>query len=430
MEPRRDFLIKMLGGATFLSSRPLENIPETVPLHGSNPLSYAIDNPYEGIRWNEIQFVPSATHVHVENQDKLDKVYHHSGLRHIPISNYYPSAPYYPAEKIRHNQFMKQDFGVVYSPDDEKKGKERWNNAQFLPGPIDWNEVIMNPRTGWFNELPDDLKAKLPFKTGDYLFPNIPKDVIISPNAEHHSFTDAPLHACAVGSLFASGDFDAHSVFKTLDHGYSYGTGLPWKAAFKKMLDQLLFKDAGGITINHPVWSGLNFEQVAEMLDYDSRVMGIEVFNDTCFTAFGNPEQGWALKLWDSILKTNRRCLGFFVPDHQVGLGRNILLVPAFTEYECLKAYRKGAFFGALTGAGVMFTQIQLSDNELKIGLNKPGAIRIMTNAGEAQKGGGTEASFKIPLNEKGVPSISYVRVEVSDENSEQIFSQPIRFLS
>ena len=166
------------------------------------------------------------------------------------------------------------------------------------------------------------------------------------------------------------------------------------------------------------------------MLDFDSRVMGIEVFNDTCFTAFGNPEQGWALKFWDSILKTKRRCLGFFVPDHQVGLGRNILLVPRFTEYECLKAYRKGAFFGALTSGGVMFTEIRLSDNVLKISLNNPAAIRIVTDAGQAQRSNGKEASFRIPLNEKGIPAISYVRVEAADENSEQIFSQPIRFLS
>lgn len=197
-----------------------------------------------------------------------------------------------------------------------------------MEGPIDWNAIIMDKRTGWLNELPEDLQEKLPFKQGDYLFKNIPSDVIISPNAEHSNYTNSSLHACAVGSLYASGNFDVRNYYKTADHGYAGGTSVTWEVAFKGMIEKLLFKDAGGVTINHPTWSGLTFGEVIRMLDFDPRVLGIEVYNDTCATNYGEPERGWALKLWDEVLKTNRRCFGFFVPDHTLGRGRNILLTP------------------------------------------------------------------------------------------------------
>jgi hypothetical protein len=107
-----------------------------------------------------------------------------------------------------------------------------------------------------------------------------------------------------------------------------------------------------------------------------------------------------------------------------------MLLVPSFTEYECLKAYRTGAFFGALTGETIKFTNISLEKNLLKIGLNIPATIRFVTNNGEAQKSVDVEKTFQIPVNSNGVPAISYVRVEAIHENGEQIFSQPIRFLA
>ena len=429
MDQRRDFIRKMIMGAAGFSILPAIT-KAGLKAFGDAPAElYSIDNPYDGIDWTKIIYTPSATHVHIEGQAKLDAIYNRFKLRHIPISNYYPSAPYYPANKIRENNFIIQDFSVVYNPDNAIQGKERWTNAKSLQGPIDWNKIIMDPQSGWYKDLPEDLKERLPIKPGNLLYPNIPKDVIISPNAEHHSFANSPLHACAVGSLYASGNFDVHNDFKTIDHGYAAGTGLPWEKVFAQMLDKLLFKDGGGITINHPTWSGLTFDEVIKMVDFDKRVMGIEVYNDTCATNYGEPERGWALKLWDAVLKTNRRCLGFFVPDHTIGRGKNILLVPQFTEHECLKAYRKGAFFGALSGETLSFTNISLADNLLKVGLNNTAYIRIITNEGDAQKTRAKEVEFNIPLDSKGIPAVSYVRIEATDDYSELIFSQPIRFL-
>lgn len=389
MDTRRNFVKKMIGGGVFLSHLRLSGRPPCV-----------IDNPYAGIRWEKVKYIPSTSHVHIENQEKLDKIYHSFGLKHIPISNYYPSAPAYPLGSIRYNQYA-----------------------------VPWNDIICKGPHAWINELPADLQARLPFQLGDYIFKNVPPDIIVSPNAEHHSFTNTPLHSNALGSLYSSGNFDVHDVFKTKEHGYAMGTNLPWETVFKKMIDQLLFPDAGGITVNHPVWSGLPFDEVIKMLDFDPRVLGIEVYNDTCATNYGDPGLGWAIKLWDDILRTGRRCLGFFVPDHTIGRGKNILLAPAFTEYDCLKAYRTGTFFGALNGSGLQFTNIGLDNNDLSVTLNGWATIRFVTDKGEAQKTSGKDAIYKIPSASDGTPAVRYVRIEAIDEHSEQIFSQPIRFI-
>jgi hypothetical protein len=427
MEKRRQFIKRSLNVAIFaaVSNDVLSKI------YGSQKrtLPYDVDNPYDGVNWDRFQQIASASHVHITDQEKLDKMYNQFKLRHIPISNYYPSAPYYPADQIRQNQFMvSQNFDLMYNPDISKKGKDRWLSASAIKGPSDWNAILMDEKKGWYTSLPEEQKKQLPFKVGERVFKQIPKDVIISPNAEHHSFTNSSLHSNAIGSLYSSGTFDARNRFGTFDHGYCYGTGLPWQQVFEKMIKGFLFADAGGITINHPVWSSLSFDEICQMLDFDKRVLGIEVFNDTCYTAFGDPDKGWALKLWDQVLRTKRKCFGFFVPDHTAGKGRNILLVPQFNEYECLKAYRKGAFFGALDGSGLAFTRIQIDQDRLSVGINKPGSIRVVTDIGEPKVYDGNLMEYVLPKDGAGIPQISYIRIEASDETSEQIFSQPILF--
>jgi hypothetical protein len=427
MSKRRGFIKKMIAGAvlTTFSSNGL------LKLYADNSVTegYIVDNPYDGVNWGKYQHIASTTHVHINNQEKLDKIYHDFKLRHIPISNYYPSTPYYPIEKIRENQFkVKQNFGTVYDINNTKN--DRFKNGKFLDGPLDWNKIIMDSETGWYNKLSQEKKDKMPFKEGSPLFTNIPKDMIISPNAEHHSFTNSSLHSNAVGSMYSSGTFDAHSEFLTTQNGYSFGTGLPWETVFAKMIDQLLFADGGGITINHPLWSRLNFNDLCNMLDFDQRVLGIEVYNDTCETSTNTPQKGWSVELWDQVLSSGRNCYGFFVPDHTLGKGRNILLVSEFTEHACLKAYRNGTFYGAINGSGLGFTNITLRKDHLEVVLNKPGNIRFVTNRDQVKKENVTQAKFSIPKDNPKKPAITYVRVEAEDELGEKIFSQPIRFTS
>lgn len=393
---------------------------------GINP-KVEIDNPYKTVDWDKAIQIRSTSHVHLLDQGALNRA-EKLGYRHLPISNYYPSAPYYPIESMRQNQFrVKQDFGAVRIVDGE---------PQYIDGPIDWNKIIMDKETGWYDSLTVAQQEELPFTVGEPIFTEIPDNIIFSPNAEHHSFANVSgnVHVNTLGSLYSSGTFDARNRFKTYydGGGYSFGAGLTWQDSFEKIFDQLLFEDGGGVTINHPTWSNeqhggdSNLPQslIEEMLDFDERVLGIEVLT----------QGSWSLEMWDNILKTGRKCFGFFVPDWAVSMneplgGFNVLLLDDFTEHACLKAYRDGAFFGSqFGGTDLIFNKIALEDDELRIEVNSKSNITIITDKGSSEVGDSKQTTYKIPLDVNNTPTIKYIRVEAENGN-ERIFSQPIRFI-
>ena len=120
---------------------------------------------------------------------------------------------------MRWGQFrVKQDFGVV---------KVVNGQPRYIEGPIYWNDTIMDQESDWYNSLTELQQQELPFEVGDYIFKNVPDQVIFSPNAEHHAFANVSgsVHVNSLGSLFSSGTFDAKNNFKTFWGGgeYSYG---------------------------------------------------------------------------------------------------------------------------------------------------------------------------------------------------------------
>ena len=420
MVDRRAFL-KKIGYMGISAGIPLRLSSKTInnALNRKNK-KFDIDNPYQSVDWGKANHIRSTSHIHITDQKGLNKAAE-LGYQHLPVSNYYPSTPYYPIDQIRKNQFrVKQDFGVMRLPKDKE--------PQYIEGPIDWNKIIMDKETGWYDSLPKERQEELPFKLGDFIYKDVPDSIIFSPNAEHHAFTNAKgsLHVNSLGSLFSSGTFDAHNKFLTFWNGgnYSYGAGMSWQDAFKGILDQLLFEDGGGITINHPTWSKMEQAPIEEMLDFDPRVLGIEVLT----------QGSWSVEMWDNILKTGRKCLGFFVPDWGVQVtedyrGFNVLLVDDFTEHNCLKAYRDGAFFGSEYGGDLKFNKISLEDDQLTVQTNTKSIISIITDRGISKiNSDTTNTIYKIPLDAYNIPTIKYVRVEAEDENKERIFSQPIRF--
>ena len=137
---------------------------------------------------------------------------------------------------------------------------------------------------------------------------DIPEGIPEAPNAEHHSFTNSHAHINGVGSMFASGTFDARDRFKTKEHGYAIGTGLPWERVFETILKELIVSDGGGITINHPVLSKLSFDEVTKMLDYDSRVLGIEIYSDPGEQIDCLPRRKWKLQLIRRIKSAFSNC--------------------------------------------------------------------------------------------------------------------------
>lgn len=295
-------------------------------------------NPYADVEWSTVQRVASVSHMHAGSLNSLMRAYD-GGIRHFPISNYYPSAPWYPLDQ----------------------------------------------------------------KYGD-----VPNDAIGSPNAEHHGMTNGKpnFHFNGVGSFYDSGE----KVNKR------------WQEAFSICLSQLQYDDGGGITINHPTWSGLDFSDVLQLLDFDHRVLGIEIFNHSSQLSNGS---GWALTMWDAVLMTGRRCWGFCVSDHAHNtnpdgwLGRSILLLPELTEHSALKAYRDGAFYGALVGSGLTFQSITATSSQITVTLDKSATIRFIVNGRVEKTVAGSSGSYDFGVSDR------YVRVEATD-GTETIFSQPV----
>ena len=202
------------------------------------------------------------------------------------------------------------------------------------------------------------------------MFSDVPADAISCPNAEFAHFVQSPtsFHMNGLGSMWSAGN--------DIDTSPDIG----WRESIVRMLGNLLYADAGGVTINHPIWSRLPFGQCIEVLDFDDRVLGIEILN----TSVANLEAG--ILLWDKILKTGRRCFGFCVPDHysenhDEWVGRESILANA-DNYSCLKAYRKGAFYSRIKNTNLIFTSINATKTNLSVTTANANSIKIITNNG------------------------------------------------
>ncbi|MDD4097681.1 MAG: hypothetical protein PHC30_02815 [Lentisphaeria bacterium] len=358
--------------------------------------------PYQNLDWGSAHQVLTASHMHVSNQAKLD-VFLKRGFEFFTLSNYYPSAPYYPMSAMRSGQFrVRQEHAVV-------------KDGVLTPGPFEWNAIL----APWIDQVEEELRKSYPFQVGGPLFTNLPPHLLEAPNAEHHSFTNTHAHINAPGSLYASGTFDARNRFLSSTHGYNFGTGLPWQTAFAAMLGQLLIPDGGGITINHPYWSNLSDDTVQEMLDFDPRVLGIEVFNQSC----AKIDKAWSEACWDRVLATGRQCFGFFVPDHGSTDGVNILLVQEKTAADCLRAYRLGNWYGAIMGKGLRFRKVTCDNNTVTAECDGDATIQVISKLGVIAEKQGRSLTCALTDPEKHV----YARVKAvaANESGEMLFSQP-----
>ena len=367
--------------------------------------------PYSDVDWSSVKEVHTTSHGHCTNQGMLDG-YLERGLDLITMSNYYPSAPYVPAAEMTANHYKLHHKHPVMV-----KGKR-------VQGPFDWNRIIDE----WKDELPEDLRKTLPFKEGGKMFKPLPPNVMEAPNAEHHSFVGSPSHMCCPGSNFASGTFDVRGKYRTNSHGYSLGSAEPWRDAIDHMLGGLIYPEGGGVTINHPAWSCLLDSHIQEMLDYDPRVLGIEVYNQSChpFAQFrwsrANCED-----YWDRTLATGRQCFGFFVPDWAVKEGVNVLLVQERTVKACMEAYRKGNFYGAIKGRHILgFTSIQFDGTRLKVTLDKKAHVQVLSAKGLLKTGNVDTMEYAVAPADRERHVYLRVRAYALDKSDEIIFSQPM----
>jgi hypothetical protein len=374
--------------------------------------------PYDGLDWSNVVKVKTTSHGHCTSQWWLNQ-YLKRGLELITMSNYYPSAPWCPAANMTENYYkLHHTFPVMV-------------NGVRRDGPFDWNAII-DP---WKSELSADYAKDFPFVEGGRIFQSLPAGILEAPNAEHHRFLledgsiATNLHMCSPGSTFASGTFDAHNYYKTLSHGYNYGSGEYWGTAIDRMIDGMVYPDGGGVTINHPSWTKLDRYLMAEILDWDPRVLGIEVIEGKGY----NSES-----YWDWALSTGRQCFGFFVPDWWVDqkvFGANILCVPEKTVHECMKAYRLGNFYGAKNAQDELaFTSISFNDGEggtktISATTDKTARFEIITSHGVVKETTGTSVTWSSEMDGEwqGPKYHIFARVKAyaTDGSGEELFSQP-----
>lgn len=264
------------------------------------------------------------------------------------------------------------------------------------------------------------------YPLSDY-FTDIPDGAIGCPNAEHHnSSIGGYVHLNGLGSTFSSGSE------KGGEH-YGYDGGR-WQNLFRDIIDNLLYSDGGGVTINHPCWTHDKMNEfsaahVEKMLDYDrERILGIEIYTDS---SEGEEEaerqHAYALTMWDEVLCTGRRCWGFGTPDwgayantDGTWRGRTILLVPAKTEHDALVAYRKGAFFARVNNTALAFTNISFDSDSYALTATASGATSMATVID------GVYTTYQSDSISVDVPrSATYVRIEAYSAD-DKIFSNPI----
>lgn len=409
---RREFMMLGAAGAIVSAAEALPKGSNLRKKASKKSLPPRNRRPYSGLDWSKVVKVKTTTHGHCLRQSMLD-IYLKRGFGLLTISNYYPSAPYWPLEKMTENYYrVHHDHPVVV-------------NGKRTDGPFDWNKIVSQ----WQGELAEAQAKEFPFKEGKKLFNPLPEGVLEAPNAEHHSFLHADgrgtgsLHMCCPGSVYKSGTFDARNRFKSKSHGYHFGSGEYWKTAVDGMIDGLICPDGGGVTVNHPTWSKLDREFLLEIMDHDPRVLGIEVLESA-----RNSE-----KYWDWVLATGRQCFGFFVPDWGITkkiFGVNVLCVQERTLEGCLRAYRKGDFYGAAIGLDALaFTSITFDGKRLRATTDKPARFEVITARGVVKESTGNEVFWDVVPNGSGegphVDVFARVKAYAVDGSEEELFSQP-----
>jgi hypothetical protein len=450
-------------------------------------------NPYEGIDWDSCDFVHSMSHQHQGQTEASRQVFHGMGYRHFAFSNYYPSAPTYPLPEA----FASAHPKVIAAPNSEQHS--------FTDSGLHFNALGSMLATGYGSSLGAKDSAVSPLR---HRFENLNVfddrrpwlgvyrlDIRLAGKGGGAAKAKAMLNVqgaveCAVRENYAAGDevrerelaagnhsLHLRTTADAIDVQLSYdtealtitqfrlmqGTNRPWRDVFRAALDGeaidgrkhggLLFADGGGITLNHPTGK---IEDYLGYLDFDKRVLGIEVWNQLT-SGFGSNKgfydnaQGPHLhfyRLWDDILRTGRRCWGFFVKDHNTyGRGRNVLLLPTAgdarrdeREAAALRAYRNGCFFGSVAALAVddegkgtapfdhsefRFTRIEVKRDangrataiHAAVAGNdaakRPNVqIRFITDQGTAAVTDGAEASFALPRTSDGKLAPAFVRIE------------------
>lgn len=438
-----------------------------------------LEDPYDGVDWSSWVPLESMSHQHGGQTDKSRDLFYEMGYRHLAFSNYYPSAPTPLSEawaaahpdalgcpNAEHHSFT--DAGLHCNPIGSFTSTgygQTVPRAQYGESPIvavfeglnvfdaarPWDglyriDVRLSPQpgtTGGGARLTIDGGLEASARTYEVTGDGLVRDRDRTGSTSLYFRAMSPTVTITL-------TFDPKQTVVDL-YRLMQGCHRPWREAFDLLLDGeprggqivggLEYPDGGGITLNHPTAGA---DLYFEMLDHDPRVLGIEVYNHLA-NGFGSTksitDQGLERAdrfylLWDELLRSGRRCLGFFVNDHMsAGRGRNILLEPppagrsrAEREESALRSYRLGRFWGVV-GAGqydaagalvspfvatsFRFRQLALTGRTLAVEVGDHDAdrrpqvqLRFVTDQGVEKTVDGPAGEFTPPAGRK------YVRVE------------------
>ncbi|WP_437192859.1 hypothetical protein [Planctomicrobium sp. SH527] len=477
---RRDFLCSLAAAPALLNIAADKLEAQTT----SQP---ELLNPYEEVNWGNWEYLHSMSHQHQGETDASRDTFYKMGYRHFAFSNYYPSSPVEMSET-----FQKSHPDVVSAPNAEQHS--------FTDAGLHFNGIGSRLSTGYGSTVGNKQLQECPFKhefnnlnvfgakpyLGTYRL-----DVTIEKQGDKESASPALLTVRGATKCSPRQQFEdqgpvenlplnvgAHSMYfrmsapdlkvevaydnsqlKITRVRLMQGTNRPWREMFKAALDGevidgqqvggLLHPTGGGVTLNHPTLAAADY---FAMLDFDPRVLGIEIWNQHHGFGFGSKQRKdeyvHYYRLWDQILSTGRRCWAFCVKDHLTfGRGRNVLIVPPAKETTpeerealALKAYRQGAFFGSVASLSVndygevaapydysefRFSRIEVLKDEsgkakslvVEVTGNdknkKPNVqIRIVTDRGIEMSSDDTTAEFPFERDTTGRIKPSFVRVE------------------
>lgn len=482
MIPRRKAL---LTSAALAGSGFLERAPRAHGLPGD------YEDPYGDVDWDHWGTLDSMSHQHQGQNEPSLNLFREMGYGHFAFSNYYPSAPTYPLP----DPWLAGNPGIIAAPNSEQHS--------FLDTGLHANSLGSLLASGFGADVPSSLFGSAPL-TRRFAVPNVfsgprPWEGVYrldlrfagtNPDAVATVSIEGATE-CAFRAGFeekgrvAKRKFPAGShtlylraVAKEIDVRVDFdpailtvtqfrlmqGSNRPWREVFRAALDGdtvdgalrggLLHPDGGGITLNHPTGKR---DDYLPMLDFDPRVLGIEVWNQLTsgfgsnrgfYETAGGAAPDHFLRLWDEILATGRRCWGFFVKDHNTyGRGRNVLLVPPLDslgpsarEAAALRAYRKGTFFGAVSSiatnetgevvapfdrSGFRFRRLALArgtNGEVKAlqiavggqdASRRPNVqIRVVTERGVSAVIDASEGEWILPRDATGRATPAFLRVE------------------
>jgi hypothetical protein len=449
-----------------------------------------LENPYADVDWQAWSCLDSMSHQHQGQTEASLETFRSMGYGHFAFSNYYPSAPTYPllagftqkhpeilaAPNAEHHSFTDTGLhcnalGSLYASGYGRDTQAAGRAASPLLRRFDGLTVFREPRP-WEGVYRLDVRLAAKGAAGEA--------VLTLTGARECHFREAFADRGPVTerrlkpgnhTLYLRAEAEALDVRLKFDPAalevtqfrLMQGTNRPWRDVFRAALDGetvdgqrrggLLVADGGGLTLNHPTGQLADY---AAMLDFDPRVLGIEVWNQLT-SGFGSSRgfydrgDGPLLhfyRLWDDLLRSGRRCWGFFVKDHNTfGRGRNVLLLPPLeglsaTEREAtaLRAYRRGCFFGSVAAlatnaagevvapydrSGFRFTRLQVwrdakgRPEALEVAVGGQDAerrpnvqIRFVTDNGLAAVADASEATFPLAREADGRLQAAFVRVE------------------